>query len=776
MELLKDTPFEAGWLVWEARPQEQLLTVVVKATYELPAEGEATLAEEQEFPTGDLYEDDDVERALRWASDLEPLKPCGECYVVGSFHSQSGQLVERSLASLRVGSLEKTVAVTGDRAWKGGGPSAPTPFSTMPLSWERSFGGPGHAANPVGRGLAPDPESGQISLPNVEDPSATIEGGNKSPRPFGLGPIARSEQSRARYAGTYDARWLRERYPGYAEDLDYRLFLAATEDQRIEGFFRGDEELELRHLHPAHASVKACLPGHRAQAFLCRGGELTDVGLRLDTIVIDADAGRAHLVWRGVQPVADASLADVDELFVVHQEPADRHAMGDYADWYQRAKAAGEDPEAEAEPPPPAAMRLSLNAITAEIARRQRERDADPDPEQPFVDPKALGAKWAHLDQAMTVGGDDAALQASVAQEIARRREDDKAAAFRPVFANALGEDMVMKREPEVSAEEQLELEMALALGELDETPTDAGRLRVRAAFQDKESCAGWDLSGADLSGLDLSDMDFTGALLTQANLSGTHARGACFDEANLASAELSHAVFRDTSFVGADLSPVRAESVRFDDCRLTEVTANESFFRGAHFTRCTFERAELTDSEFGEAVFEECTLDGADLSQARLEAARFVRCSLVDAWLEGVQAPQVIFDGCDCTLMRASEEADLTGASFKQATLDGARFGTSKLRGAVFTLASLSRADFRGALLAQAKLVGCVMRKACFDDAVLVQATLMKSDLYQARFERANLAHADLRGASLFQAELFGANLDDARLDLAVLDGTRIA
>jgi uncharacterized protein YjbI with pentapeptide repeats len=776
MELLKETPFEAGWLVWEPRKKESMLTVVVKATYDLPEAGDATLAEAQDFLCGDLYVDDDVERGLRWASDLEPLKPCGECVVVGSYHSQGGQLVERSLASFRIGGLEKSVAVTGDRAWQRGGPTPPTPFAAMPLAWERSFGGPGHEENPIGRGVVADPLTGHVLLPNLEDPKDTLAGGAERPRTYGLAPIPRGFRARTRHAGTYDARWLEERYPGYAEDLDYRLFLASPEDQRVQGFFRGDETIELRHLHPTHAKVSARLPGHRAQAFLCRGGVLTDVGLRLDTVVIDADTGRAHLVWRGVLSVKDPELSDIDHLFVVHQEPHDRHRMADYGAWYARALEGQRDPDALAEPVPvaaPASFGLSADVVAAELARRLREASAEGD--RPF-DGDAPGAKWAHLDQAMTVRGDDSALQASVDQEIARRRDEEKSSAFRPVFSDALGAD-VMKQGEELTPEQRLELEMALALADLEEEEKpDEQRDRVREAVRNQESCAGWDLSGANLSGLDLSGGDFTGAILARANLSGAHARGARFDGATLASAELSYAVFHEVSFRGANLSPVRAERVRFAECQFDGADATESYFRNARFARCTFEATELGESELGEAIFEECKLDGVDMSRARLEGATFARSTLVDAWLEGIHAERAIFDGCDCSLLRASEGAELAGASFKRAKLDGARFGTSKLRGASFALASLTRADFQGAMLAQAKLVGCSMRHARFDDAVLVQASLMKSDLYQARFERANLKHADLRGASLFQAELLEAQLEDAQLGLAFLDGTRIA
>lgn len=762
MELVKDTPMEVGWLVWSPNRGRTAITVSVKATFDLPEEGVAELAAEQRPLTGDEHHDDDIERSLRWGSDLELLKPQGECWVVGSFHAPHGLPVDRSVAAFSVGSVGKQVAVSGDRVWRTGGAGQAAEITSLPLTWERAFGGPGFDANPVGRGLV------GRELPNVEDPSALVQSSDQRPRPAGFAPLPRAWKTRVRHAGTYDQRWLAERYPSFADDLDYRYFLCAPQDQRIEGFWQGDEEIRLRHLHPLHASLRARLPGLRAQAFLVRGGELGDVGLRLDTIAIDADAGQAVCVWRGVADVKDAAV-DVDHLFVVHQRSDDRHQLADYATWFERALAGElrDDEDAEAEAPPA--------APTGGSAADEAPAPAGEE-EQPFVDPEAPGAKWAHLDQAMTVRGDDSALAASLAQELERRRAEERSAAFRPVFDDALGIEAPPSAERVLSPEEQLALEMQLALGDLAvEAPSSPDRERVRDAVRAGDSCAGWQLAGVDLSGASLVGADFTGANLAGANLSGAFIRDAKLDGANLSEAELSDAVFEECSLVETNVTPSRAERARFASCDLRGAHMNECYLRRARFTACDLRGTELSESDLGEAVFDDCNLDGADLTRAELAEARFARCTLVDTWAEGVVAPRVNLDKCDCTLLRASEGAQLEGASFKQAKLDGARFSDAKLRGADFSLASMDRADFSNAMLSQARLMGGRLRAARFDGAVLVQATLMKADLYQARFEGANLKHADLRGANLYQAELFGAELRDARLELAFTHGTRV-
>ncbi len=72
----------------------------------------------------------------------------------------------------------------------GAAPSEPAPFTRMPLRWERSFGGPGNKANPVGRGTRVlEEESGLVPLPNIEDPSRPVVSRDDAPPPAGMFPI-----------------------------------------------------------------------------------------------------------------------------------------------------------------------------------------------------------------------------------------------------------------------------------------------------------------------------------------------------------------------------------------------------------------------------------------------------------------------------------------------------------------------------------------------------------------------------------------------------------
>ncbi len=737
MDLLKDTPLEVAWRVWRARPQRPSLTVVVKATFDLVNDGQCPLAEEQALPTGDRHYDEDPERSLMYPSDLEPLKPRAECFVVGAWYAPGGVPTQRSRVAFQIGAVQKQADVFGPRYVSRGRTSEPLPMASVELVWESSYGGPGVAENPVGKGIRKEVVDGREVVPLPQ-----VEGAGRAP--VGFAPIARTWKSRLALAGTYDSRWLAERYPWFPEDIDWEHFNAAPHDQRIDGFFAGDEEIRLVNLHPDRAWIACRLPGTLPRALLVpTRGAPRQLPLRCDTLIVDSSARQVFAVWRAVAEIDHEDLSDVAHLFVTHDTLGTARDERALADAYARA------------------------LTDEQAAARASEPEPIPEPEPSSENP---GAKWAHLDQAMTERGDVAAFAALFARGIGARPDSMKS-----VFSDALGLGTPEPEpEPELSPEEVLELEMQLALGDLLTTRDSPERERVRQAVASGESLAGVDLTGVDLSGLTLRGADFRKAILARANFSASKLMDACFDGASLVEAELSHATFERCSFVASNLTGARAERVRFDDFQVVGAFISSCFMRDARFAQSVFTRAELVESDLSRAGFRDCNLDEADFTRATLEEALFQACTLRDAWLEGVKAARARLDGCDATLLRGSEQADFSGASFKKAALERARFSGARLDGANFAIAKLARADFSGAAMTQASMIGCDLRQARFDAAIMVRAALLKSNLFRARLERADLRFADLRGCNLYQAELFEAQLEGARLELVDLRGTR--
>ncbi len=194
-------------------------------------------------------------------------KVSGEVFVAGSCHPpnppQAVSYVGVLVGEDREPRVKKRIAVIGDREWKSGVPTAPQPFSSMPVTWERAFGGPEFAKNPLGRG--------PTLLPNLEDPERLVRSPSETPDPETFLPYDPAWPQRLSKMGTkYDEKWLEERYPGPAEDVDPTCYHAGGEDQRLAGYFSGGERFVIENMHPEKHRIEGHLPKLTARAFITR--------------------------------------------------------------------------------------------------------------------------------------------------------------------------------------------------------------------------------------------------------------------------------------------------------------------------------------------------------------------------------------------------------------------------------------------------------------------------------------------------------------------------
>lgn len=264
---------------WQPAPGSFVLTVVAKAMFRLRP-GLSPLIVAVEPPA---------------LVDLAPIKPRADVVVIGHAHAPPGEAVGRLRVRVAVGDVHKAIDVHGDRRWSADGRlSAPEPFTSMPLGWERAAGGPGRW-NPVG--VPPGAELAPNLLPVGFEPRSRAQ---EIP-PVGLGPIAPDWPARAEKLGAHAEGWSHERWaeqplPG---DLDAAYFNLAPPDQQRDALQHG-EELLLEHLHPEHPRLVTALQKLRLWAELSRSGARTkELALRGDTLWIDAARGIAWLIFRG---------------------------------------------------------------------------------------------------------------------------------------------------------------------------------------------------------------------------------------------------------------------------------------------------------------------------------------------------------------------------------------------------------------------------------------------------------------------------------------------
>jgi hypothetical protein len=293
--------------------------VAVKGTYAIQSDGKLELAPRQEDVCRvPIYSGDTGRSSLLYESDLVYTKTATDVILHGQAYSPDGKPTTPVDVTMRVGEVSKTLRVVGDRRWKrsvmGLTLTEPEPFTTMPLCYERSYGGTDRKSdvprrhgrehrNPVGVGFAVDPDHllGQ-SAPNIEHPGEMITSWKHKPRPAGFGPIARDWSPRVELAGTHDERWEQDRLPLVPADFDERYYHCAPEDQQFRDRLRGGEEIELRNMTPGGV-LRFRLP-RVAIGFETHftGGESKHHRGVLHTVILEPEVPRLMMVWHSMLP------------------------------------------------------------------------------------------------------------------------------------------------------------------------------------------------------------------------------------------------------------------------------------------------------------------------------------------------------------------------------------------------------------------------------------------------------------------------------------------
>ncbi|MCY1031919.1 DUF2169 domain-containing protein [Corallococcus sp. BB11-1] len=316
------TPFTFETLYVTDEALQPLLVTVVKATYELHGSGLRLAEEQAPLHHGGILQGGQEDSSYRYEPEVAFFKPATDVVLVGHAQAPSPDTRELKVA-LQVGPLRKVVQVFGERVWfKSLGQASmtrPQPFERIPLCYERAFGGwdrshpeasrhAFEARNPVGVGFRAHPrhfEEG-LRLPNLEDPKTLLRSFGQVVAPAGFGFVSPHWHPRARLAGTYDEAWATARAPLLPRDFDRRFFNAASPGLVANGYLRGDEAVSLENASPA-GRLGFRLPGPLALRVRVVRTADQDVWLepRLDTLIIDTDAGRVFLLWRAQLPLQE---------------------------------------------------------------------------------------------------------------------------------------------------------------------------------------------------------------------------------------------------------------------------------------------------------------------------------------------------------------------------------------------------------------------------------------------------------------------------------------
>ena len=334
MELINLTRMTAGYNMGLEPSGRELLVVVIKGTFVLPKAGEPVRLHDEQLPLimADTFSGEPGFSAPIQEIDFAPRKRACDVLLTGHARAPAGRQVTRLRAGLRVGPMEKVFDVVGDRVWQAGltgiSASSPRPFTEMPVSYDRAFGGSdrqgdnerrhdAYLPNPVGRGWHKQLKSAWVDgtpMPNLEELGKPVSFPSDPYRPMALGPLGRGWSGRARYAGTYDQEWLDDVFPFLPKDFDDRYYQAAPEDQRlatptepaevvIQGFTVDETR---RFVLPRFEAVVQIAPS--------RGERENHIAI-LDTISFEPDAERFALSWRLSRPLRK-NLFDIAQVVV----------------------------------------------------------------------------------------------------------------------------------------------------------------------------------------------------------------------------------------------------------------------------------------------------------------------------------------------------------------------------------------------------------------------------------------------------------------------------
>lgn len=760
-------------------------------------------------------------------------KARAEVLMYGAFHAPGGQPVRAGKVSVQVGAWHKQLAVFGDRHWRPGiGPSEPEPMTSMPIDYAHAFGGADEPRNPIGLGL---PGAGDSRpLPNIEAPTRLIGSPADRPAPAGLGPLDQTWAPRAGKRGTYDERWLKERAPGLADDIDWSFFNEAPADQWLETPLEGGEPIVIEHMHPRHARLAGTLPTAYGRAFVelprADGAVFEEIPLTLDTLWLLPEDELGIMIWRGSVGVASEDPAEVAKLLIAFEERgADPRPPAHYREEMRKRT----DPDEAyryllyTAPLIPEGVRCGFEQIQADTGQPVLEmhgrRNADAKAAGALEEAEAaLARARADTEAQLKAAGVDPAPR--LAQFDTRPAEDADMAALQALIQQAIPVDEQGRLELSRLDLKPLEA-IALECDRLAADKRAAARAMVEAQLADLQRQTdheGQPFMSAEEAARIAARFDAKPPLprpigdemleelqrqLREAQAQIDYLRAHKLTEAELPELESMVSLtelqariddanrrIMDSYRLGAHL----IEGTPPHHGRESEVAATllagyarKASLAGGDFAAVNLAGRALAGIDLREALLEDVDLSGADLSGATLERAVLARANLSGTNLRGANLRGANLGGSDLT------DADLRGADLEGAVLSRCQLTRSRFQGAALAQVQLletryADTDFSDADLSGLNFIEADLRGCCFERARLSQASFIKPQLAGASFARAQAAEstfiepraagvsfagADLSNARfLGGADLAGADFSGARLERANLAGAGLA
>lgn len=331
LQLKNNTPFGSNFTLLYDKNGVDTLYVMVSAAFNISRNW--TLVDEQTPPRGaDEYWTDDPETSsLKYASEFHIGKPATDIVMIGHARAPEGKRVSQLDVNLQVGQVNKSVRVFGDRVWQDGLIGTPQFFESMPLVYERAYGGfhqhegtmvSAELRNLVGCGYLGKQKAHVLDgqpVPNLEDPRHLLQKAGDVASPAGFGFISPNWHPRAGFAGTYDEAWKHRRAPFLPVDFDSRFLNMAHPELIYPGYMTGGEAVQISGVNPL-GKLQFTIPVVGLAVKVVTDKNVKTPSFNLETVLIEPDDMKLTLSWRAAL-ACDKSMLKIKEVILNLAQP-----------------------------------------------------------------------------------------------------------------------------------------------------------------------------------------------------------------------------------------------------------------------------------------------------------------------------------------------------------------------------------------------------------------------------------------------------------------------
>ncbi|GAB7226455.1 DUF2169 domain-containing protein [Vibrio rotiferianus] len=325
MKFVNATPFPGE--SWSSFDHKGFLfqTTLIRLKYRLILEGDSSATLKLDSNQGDLWAEDiywgeSGNSSIRYPSDYVTYKPLTDIILNARTYSPNsvGNKSWKTGISLRSREniiLDVKAEVFSPRQWKRDAligwyfDKSAELITDLALRYEYAFGGSHykeesgdseakllcmHNANPVGVGLLHEHLHSAQPIPQICCPESrpNMESPYEKLHVVGFGAIDNHWDGRIEHAGTYDEKWLKERFPMPPSDFEPLYNQQAHPNLRVSVASIEECEFSLKNMFVGHPLCKWKVPLQRLYRFYPKSKQRAM--LPVDTVVIDIESENSN--------------------------------------------------------------------------------------------------------------------------------------------------------------------------------------------------------------------------------------------------------------------------------------------------------------------------------------------------------------------------------------------------------------------------------------------------------------------------------------------------